>query len=130
MSDKGKLDKLISDFLLERRESVGGYAKIKDEDVNALYDIVHLLIELKCEPDADGDFPIEVSLINRLKGWMPYYSPIPYDGWQISNREEMTKEKATKIREEIMEVVVANLKTSVDRLDVQLKINRAERRDE
>lgn len=55
----------IETFLSTRRESDGGWAKITSDDVRLLDEIVYNLIEAKCEPDSDGDFPIRFYLVNN-----------------------------------------------------------------
>lgn len=57
MIEKSLQDR-IEAFLSTRRESDGGWAKITPDDVHLLSEIVHRLIEAKCEPDADGDYPL------------------------------------------------------------------------
>jgi len=61
------LQKTIDKFLKERRKSDEGWAVVEDEDIEQLYSIISKLIQLKCEPDLDGDYPIECDLINRRK---------------------------------------------------------------
>ena len=66
MKSISKLNKMISQFLSETRKSVaGGWADISDEDMIRLDEIIYKLIELKCQKDADGDYPINYSLVNR-----------------------------------------------------------------
>jgi len=74
-----KMDKCIQKFLRNRRESNGGWAKITEQDVMDLRDIINLLIDLKCEKDPDGDLPIEYILINRRKEYLPHFYCIQYD---------------------------------------------------
>lgn len=84
MSDTGlvptKLIQSISAFLAERRESeYGGWAAITLEDMEQLDEIVHQLVEAKCEPDADGDRPVQIILVNRTIHEPMHFIPVPYD---------------------------------------------------
>lgn len=54
-------------YVSERRRSEGGWAAIADDDVRGLSEIVHAIIDLKCEPDPDGDRPLEVVVVDRRK---------------------------------------------------------------
>lgn len=95
------LENKINKFLSERRNSVGGgWAQITSQDVLSLYDIIDLLIQEKCEKDADGDLPIEFKLINRRTHEKLRFSPIPYYG--VSSKEEDSPEKMDLIQEELM----------------------------
>jgi len=55
----------INAFLLDRRESEGGYALVTNQDHTDLNDIIEDLIDAKCERDPDGDRVFEFSVINR-----------------------------------------------------------------
>ena len=62
-----KLSSLIDTFLAERKESDGGWPSVKGEEIFDLSDIIFELIESKWSPDADGDSPVEFTLIDRTK---------------------------------------------------------------
>ena len=66
------LQNRIESFLSEKRKSSGGWAEITDGDVAALSVIIDQLIKLKCEPDPDGDYPINFALVNRRVGRWPF----------------------------------------------------------
>jgi hypothetical protein len=74
------LEKTINEFLADRRKSEsGGWAQIEPKDVDGLYKIIGLLIEEKCEPDSDGDYPFDYSITNRrIYEPAPYLCPVPY----------------------------------------------------
>ncbi len=74
------LNRIISEWLADYRESDGGWAAITSEDVNNLYSIIRCLIDLKCRADPDGDRPIDVHLIDRTLYWPHQYRDVPYDG--------------------------------------------------
>ena len=74
-----KITNKIEKFLKERRVSKGGgWAAITENDINSLNNIIHDLIEAKCEPDADGDYPLQVILVNRRKYEPLRFEPLPY----------------------------------------------------
>lgn len=54
----------IEVFLSTRRESNGGWAKVTSDDTRLLCEIIHSLIEAKCEPDADGSYPLRFYLVD------------------------------------------------------------------
>lgn len=60
-----KLTQLLNSFLVERRESSGGFAPVTEKDWEQLHQIVERLLELKFGPDPDGDLPVNYMLINR-----------------------------------------------------------------
>lgn len=73
------LQQSIFDFLRERRESKGGgWAQVTTADVEQLQNIIGNLLVLKCELDADGDLPIEVTIVNRRTHQRLQFSPVPY----------------------------------------------------
>lgn len=97
------LSKMIEKFLAEKRESSagGGYAEITDQDTEDLYAIVHALIEKKCEADADGDYPIQVNLVNRRLHEPLHWMPVPY---------------GHKDPRGFIEAAMANVQIAVDRM--------------
>ena len=75
------LREMIDRFLKDRRQSdCGGWAQIVPADLEQLAEIIHSLIDLKCERDADGDVPIRFRLINRRETRGMIYDPVPYFG--------------------------------------------------
>lgn len=84
-----ELLKNIEVFLREKRPSVNaGYSVPTREDIEQLYSIIHQLIELKFEDDPDGDYPIEIKLVDRTKGRMPYFSEVPYENRDLTGAFE------------------------------------------
>jgi hypothetical protein len=69
----------VVDFVNERRKSDGGYAPVEEDDFGMLSELIHELIALKWESDPDGDFPINVKIINRKTHWPLHYMPLYYD---------------------------------------------------
>ena len=67
-----KLQTKIDQFLSETWYSDGGWAQVTDQDISDLREIIQLLIENKCQPDTDGDYPIEYALINRRKSFWAF----------------------------------------------------------
>lgn len=89
-----RLDNLIDQFLEDYRESHrGSWAKITPEDVTLLGEIVRELIELKCDKDANGDYPIEARLINRRVYESLRFYALPYketpDGQEVPFKERL-----------------------------------------
>ena len=75
-----KLQKMINDFLEERRISeYGGWAPVTKEDMNALRDILVELIELKWSADPDGDRPMNFVLVDRTRYGSFHFHPVPYE---------------------------------------------------
>ena len=76
---KAGLKNQIDNFLKNRRPSVkGGWAQLTKEDMQDLKYLIDELIAEKCEPDADGDYPINFLLVNRLVFEPIHFLPIPY----------------------------------------------------
>lgn len=79
---KASLENRIDLWLDDRREASagGGWAHLTDEDVWELTRIVHDLVKAKCAPDADGDRPVQVILINRRKHRPLHHAHVAYEG--------------------------------------------------
>jgi hypothetical protein len=71
----------INDFLAERKESSpgGGWAPVTQKEIEAMYDIINALIELKYEYDADHDLPVTVRLLDRTMFKSSFYDPMFQD---------------------------------------------------
>ena len=77
-----QLHELIDTYLDERRDSNGGWAKITHKDMADLHAIIQSIIDLKCEPDPDGDRPIEYALVDRQTHRFeidPWLLTMPYE---------------------------------------------------
>ena len=98
------LERKIEVWLTNHRKSHGGFAQILDQDVTDLYIIIHKLIELKCNADPYGDYPIDVKLINRRKYRPMFYYSIPYSG-----------------KLDIMDILLSNAKIAVSDLHEAMK---------
>lgn len=101
------LDNLIDRFLEDHRESRGGWAKVTPTDVGLLAEIVQWLIELKCDPDPDGDYPIEFRIINRRIYEGLRFHAVPY---------EHKAEQRERLR-----ILAANLNMAANRLDTEIR---------
>jgi len=111
---------MIDRFLEDRRESHrGGWAKVTPEDVTLLREIVHELIELKCELDADGDLPIEVNLVNRRTHERLHYSAVPY-------REQRKDDGSVEIIPfpDMLRVLTGHVSMAADRLNTEVQCAR------
>lgn len=75
---KQKTIKTIETWLSQKRKSDSGWADITSEDVAMLKNINALLIEEKCQADADGDRPFQVIINNRKNNWPIHYFAIRY----------------------------------------------------
>lgn len=72
------LMKQIQEFLAERRLEDGGWAEVKQEDIEQLSEIIWELINLKFEKDVDGDLPVNFRLANRNIERFLYPVKVPY----------------------------------------------------
>jgi len=109
---KNSIQMLIDNFLKEKRGSDGGWAKVTDEDISKLKNIVWKLIKEKCEPDPDGDYPIQYKIINRRKYERDHYLLIPYLEHNNSSYQE------------ILEDCNINLQIAAYALDITCKLIR------
>lgn len=75
------LNKLLQDFLKDNNRRSGcGYAEVKKEDIESLWEIFYLIIRLKFEKDCDGDLPIELQIANRHHERFIYPCKVQYEG--------------------------------------------------
>ena len=79
MSVNDDINRLVKQFLKDRRQSNGGWAEVTDDDMRQLSQIIDLLIEAKSELDPDGDQTIEYILVNRRVERMSPFYPIEYN---------------------------------------------------
>jgi len=86
---KQKLHALIDKFLKERKKSTGGYAPVSQEEIDTLCNIVQSLIELKYQPDPDGDVPVEFTIVDRTQYERLGYGPIPYIDKANTEKEQL-----------------------------------------
>jgi len=110
------LETLLADFLAEHREGDGGggWAEITPDDVDKLRGILNLLIELKCDKDADGDYPIEARLINRRVNERLSYWALPY-------REQGGE---VVLFEDMMRIALLNLRRATREMDGVIEENK------
>lgn len=114
------LDNMIVEFLEDHRESHrGGWARITPRDVTLLRDIIDQLVKLKCEKDADGDYPIEVRVVNRRTHERMHYSPVPY-------REQQKDNGTVKLIpfQDMLRVLSGHVQLAASRLDTEIQLAR------
>ncbi len=116
MSRLDVLDVLVDRFLDDYRQSDGGWAQISPKDMELLGDIIYELIDLKCDRDADGDWPIEFRLVNRRTHERLHYHAVPY-------REQ--KDRVIPFAE-FMQILSGNLHQAAGRLDTEVECEYAE----
>lgn len=79
MSTIPELYAKIERFLAERVLSKdSGFAPVRHSDLSLLYRITSDLIDLKWQGDADGDAPVEFTLVDRNVYQSPSFSLITY----------------------------------------------------
>ena len=77
---KKALQNRIEKFLAVKVEAGdgGGWAPATYDETHELYDILMDIVAAKYETDADGDLPIEATLVNRCKTGRLHYWPLEY----------------------------------------------------
>jgi len=86
MITPAKLQNLIHEFLYDKRKSNGdGYAEITLGDVQYLYEIISMLVELKFEPDADGDYPIDYEITDLTRYERSLFLQVPRWGGEADD---------------------------------------------
>lgn len=77
---KKALQTRIEKFLAVKSESSpgGGWAPVTNREMNQLYAILMDIVAAKYERDADGDLPIEATLVNRCETYGLHYAPLEY----------------------------------------------------
>src|SRR5688572_17674096 len=105
---KDRIVKLIEGFLKDHRQSDGGgFAEVTEDDMLRLQIIIDRLIEAKFDPDADGDHPVEYTLVDRNKYERLPFIPVPYDH----------KPRTLEQEEAMFETVMLNLSIAMGRAD-------------
>lgn len=104
----------IEGFLAERvLSSNDAFAPTSDSDIELLYKIVMDLIDLKWQGDADGDAPVEVTLVDR-------------NVYQPSNFAKVTYRSLSKKRH--MEDIVFNIGQAIREMQLYLDLDKIEER--
>ena len=111
------LDSLIDRFLEDHRESTGGWALITKEDIDLLHEIVWELVTLKCDADPDGDYPVQVKIVNRRTHEPMHYFALPYREQRNDDREVTHKVPFV----ELLRILTANLHIAADRLETEVR---------
>ncbi len=77
---KKALQNRIEKFISVKSESSpgGGWAPVTNKEINQLYVILMDIVAAKYEKDADGDLPIEATLVNRCETHGMHYWPLEY----------------------------------------------------
>jgi hypothetical protein len=83
------LDKFLKDF----RTSDSGYATYTEQDEENFWNFFRIMLEAKFETDADGDYPMEIRMVNRT-----YEERLPYFSQRYLYRMETLNEVAEYIR--------------------------------
>jgi hypothetical protein len=100
---KAGLKNQIENFLEhERKSTKGGWAAVTKEDLQDLGHIINELIAEKCEPDADGDYPINFVLVNRRQCEPFNFLPMRY---------------SHEYPEEALDIAILNTKIANSKLD-------------
>jgi hypothetical protein len=81
--------------LLTRSRSEGGssWAPVSKELWSELNEVFDKIINAVVTPDCDGDLSIEFELVNRTKGRMPRFQPIPYDDFMSDKPDQGKTDK-------------------------------------
>lgn len=114
-AEKFNLLKKIENYIDYRRNSNGGYAKIHDSDIVELNDIIYKIIELKCQADANGDYPIECILVDRRKERQLHPVKISYNSYIMKNNPLMHGGK--------IELLVNKIQVLTNELKTEIKLN-------
>ena len=116
--------KKIEAFLDEPRSSNGGYAKITDQDVVDLKDIINMLIDAKCETDPDGDLPLQVKVVNLTTHQSTHFMALPH-------HHDTEKSKDLK---DVLSIASMNASIAVDQVTKTVRLmellDRFEKEDE
>jgi len=107
------LTKMLDAYLKEQRRAEGGdYAQPVGKDIDLLCSIVNSLIELKFEPDSDGDYPINFTIVNRTKYGPLHFVPVPYE------HEAVTPQQ----KREVLRAIHVNYHIAHSAVDTYLKM--------
>lgn len=90
-----KLHDRLDAFLSKRKRSIaGGWAPVEINEIIFLGDLIIDIVKAKYQMDADGDLPIEFTLVDRNTCQSLLYRALPYpssikDKNEIESAEEM-----------------------------------------
>jgi len=101
----------IQFFLESPRQSDGGWAPVEKQDMIQLSDIIQALISAKWQPDADGDLPVEVGIVDRTR-----YEPQPGIAVRYFHKAQSDAERMDIIRQHML-----NVRAASSRLDAVLR---------
>lgn len=108
---------MITAFLDERKRSDGGYAPVDPKEVEQLEAIVGGLVSLKYGADADGDHPVEVSIVDRTRFERSHYFAIPYTHKAEKGRE-------VEVLDEAIDLAATNVNIAAGKLDILIQCRR------
>lgn len=108
--------KMVEDFLEYRELSANnGFAPVNQKDFYTLANIVLEIVSAKWEPDPDGDYPVNVTFVNRNnKESLPYVAVT----YRHINKEQYRKD------------IMANLQTAVREMQLSFDLDDIDRRFE
>jgi hypothetical protein len=104
---------MIDQFLANHRHSNGGWAEITEEDIDGLRSIINALVSRKCDKDPDGDYPIEVKIINRRTTNRLSFYPLPY--YWVANTTDYDMDLAERF-------ALENIKIACDELQQVIEV--------
>lgn len=116
------IDTLLDSLLTERRKSDSSYAPVTDEDWETLCRLFNQILLAKFELDADGDLPIEYTLVNRHTHSRDQYLLIKYPKDASTKQELMDIIRRLSINVGIaaneLDRMSGNLRYYMDRVDL------------
>ena len=127
-----QLTKQLEEFLADHRESRGGggYAPVKQHDMNQLYDVMYSIIAAKWDADCDGDRPINFSIIDRTRFEPQHFIEIPYRHLVDSTHGPMPEAARQRYLDGILDSCTTNVSIAVSRLDTETRVRHGYRNDE
>lgn len=109
-----RLASKIDKFIKDRRRSEGGWPPVADGDIQQLYEVIRAIINAKFDLDPDGSSVIEFRIVDRSKGWMPYFQAMPYSH-KIDNDGDW---------ETLFEIALNNLGEAQRAIDTALRVRK------
>ncbi len=104
---------MVEDFLETRVLSKdGNFAPVSDDDVDCLINIFHEIVGTKWERDTDGDWPIDVIVIDRTKYEYMHYRPVAY---RHLDKEQYRKNIVTNLQTAVRETQLSFDLDDIDR---------------
>lgn len=100
-----------------KRESDGGFAEVKPNDMGDLHRIFDAIIKAKFEKDPDGDLPIEFEMVDRNIHERPlaWWVRIPYN-----HKKEIDEKEFNRILDNLNSIV----SMASEKIKIMLQIRR------